>query len=65
MKHFSVELLDQRTYVDPFSLNTATPLHDFNCEIKPESVQVDEVIGCGEFGDVYKGHLLTKGGLTI
>ncbi|XP_076812808.1 ephrin type-B receptor 1-B-like [Clavelina lepadiformis] len=54
------ELPEQRTYVDPYSLGAIVP-HTFACETDPSFVTVGNVIGCGEFGEVYQGTLLKKG----
>jgi len=49
----------QRTYVDPF-LGLIMP-HRFSCETLPCHVTTGEVVGCGEFGEVYRGTLTRSG----
>uniref|UniRef100_H2YZE0 receptor protein-tyrosine kinase n=1 Tax=Ciona savignyi TaxID=51511 RepID=H2YZE0_CIOSA len=55
----STELSDQRTYVDPFSIGPIEP-HKFGCETDPNRVSIGKVIGCGEFGEVFRGTLTLK-----
>uniref|UniRef100_H2YZE5 receptor protein-tyrosine kinase n=1 Tax=Ciona savignyi TaxID=51511 RepID=H2YZE5_CIOSA len=52
-------VLDQRTYVDPFSIGPIEP-HKFGCETDPNRVSIGKVIGCGEFGEVFRGTLTLK-----
>ncbi|XP_039262605.2 ephrin type-A receptor 3-like isoform X1 [Styela clava] len=52
------EAMDQRTYIDPYSIDAISP-HRFLCETSVESISCGQVIGCGEFGEVYKGTLAT------
>uniref|UniRef100_H2YZE8 receptor protein-tyrosine kinase n=1 Tax=Ciona savignyi TaxID=51511 RepID=H2YZE8_CIOSA len=49
----------QRTYVDPFSIGPIEP-HKFGCETDPNRVSIGKVIGCGEFGEVFRGTLTLK-----
>uniref|UniRef100_H2YZE7 receptor protein-tyrosine kinase n=1 Tax=Ciona savignyi TaxID=51511 RepID=H2YZE7_CIOSA len=48
-----------RTYVDPFSIGPIEP-HKFGCETDPNRVSIGKVIGCGEFGEVFRGTLTLK-----
>ncbi|GAU98634.1 hypothetical protein RvY_09753 [Ramazzottius varieornatus] len=48
-----------RTYVDPHTYEDPTQaFKDFTRELNPALIQIDQVIGGGEFGDVCKGTLL-------
>ena len=48
-----------RTYVDPHTYeDPSQAFKDFTRELNPALIQIDEVIGGGEFGDVCKGTLL-------
>uniref|UniRef100_H2YZE2 receptor protein-tyrosine kinase n=1 Tax=Ciona savignyi TaxID=51511 RepID=H2YZE2_CIOSA len=49
----------RRTYVDPFSIGPIEP-HKFGCETDPNRVSIGKVIGCGEFGEVFRGTLTLK-----
>ena len=53
--------LGQRIYVDPSAYDDPeAALKDFANEISEKNLNLERVIGGGEFGDVYKGILKTE-----
>uniref|UniRef100_H2YZE1 receptor protein-tyrosine kinase n=1 Tax=Ciona savignyi TaxID=51511 RepID=H2YZE1_CIOSA len=56
---YAPKLSTTRTYVDPFSIGPIEP-HKFGCETDPNRVSIGKVIGCGEFGEVFRGTLTLK-----
>ncbi|KAF7653261.1 hypothetical protein LDENG_00085290 [Lucifuga dentata] len=51
-----------KIYIDPFTYEDPNEaVHEFAKEIDPSCVKIEEVIGSGEFGEVYKGRLKPLG----
>uniref|UniRef100_A0A8C9VHE3 receptor protein-tyrosine kinase n=1 Tax=Scleropages formosus TaxID=113540 RepID=A0A8C9VHE3_SCLFO len=51
-----------KIYIDPFTYEDPNEaVREFAKEIDVSSVKIEEVIGAGEFGEVYKGHLKLPG----
>ncbi|KAL4635941.1 ephrin type-B receptor 1-B-like [Arapaima gigas] len=51
-----------KIYIDPFTYEDPNEaVREFAKEIDVSSVKIEEVIGAGEFGEVYKGHLKLAG----
>ncbi|KAG7272515.1 hypothetical protein CRUP_006804 [Coryphaenoides rupestris] len=51
-----------KIYIDPFTYEDPNEaVHEFAKEIDPSCVKIEEVIGAGEFGEVYKGLLKPLG----
>uniref|UniRef100_A0A672HL55 receptor protein-tyrosine kinase n=1 Tax=Salarias fasciatus TaxID=181472 RepID=A0A672HL55_SALFA len=54
--------MSQRIYIDPFTYEDPNEaVREFAKEIDPSCVKIEEVIGSGEFGEVYKGRLKPVG----
>ncbi|XP_056460649.1 ephrin type-B receptor 1-like [Gadus chalcogrammus] len=51
-----------KIYIDPFTYEDPNEaVHEFAKEIDPNCVKIEEVLGAGEFGEVYKGRLKLVG----
>ncbi|XP_078741947.1 ephrin type-B receptor 1-B-like [Lampetra fluviatilis] len=51
-----------KVYVDPYTYEDPNEaVQEFARDIDPESVQIERVIGSGEFGEVYRGTLVGHG----
>ncbi|CAM9101068.1 unnamed protein product [Lampetra planeri] len=51
-----------KIYIDPFTYEDPNEaVHEFAKEIDVSTVKIEEVIGAGEFGEVYKGRLKLPG----
>ncbi|MFT7808276.1 ephrin type-B receptor 1-B-like [Arapaima gigas] len=59
---FKVGSPGMKIYIDPFTYEDPNEaVREFAKEIDVSSVKIEEVIGAGEFGEVYKGHLKLAG----
>ncbi|CAL8345325.1 unnamed protein product [Merluccius merluccius] len=60
--HFSGSPPGMKIYIDPFTYEDPNEaVREFAKEIDVSTVKIEEVIGAGEFGEVYKGRLKLPG----